>query len=82
VGLAIGPLEAEIDEACLVRMQRKAVSRKTLAQNRQRSLGAEEVLERHNKIVGISDQGTSPLQPWTHHCREPFIQHMVQEDIR
>ena len=25
VGLAIGPLEAEIDEACLVRMQRKPV---------------------------------------------------------
>ena len=34
VGLAIGPLETEIDEACLVLMQRKAVSCKTLAQNR------------------------------------------------
>jgi hypothetical protein len=82
VGLAIGPLEAEIDEACLVRMQRKPVSFKTLAQHRQRPLGAEEVLKRHDQIVGIPDKDTSPLQPWTHHCLEPFVQHMVQEDIR
>ena len=56
----IGSFEAVVDEACLVGMQRKTVSRKTLAQNSQDPLGAEEVLERHHKIIGISDKGTSP----------------------
>src|ERR1700679_2447722 len=78
----IRAFEAEVDEACLVGMQRKAVSRKTLAQNSQNPFGAEEVLERHHKIVGISDKGTSPLEPWPHLRLEPFIQHIVQVDVR
>jgi len=48
VAHAVGPLEAKVDEACLVGMQRQAVSRKTLAQHGQDPLGAEEVLKRHH----------------------------------
>ena len=82
VGLAIGPFEAEIDKACLVRMQHEAVSCKTLAQNSQRSLGTEEILKSHHEIVGVSNKDTSPFQPWPHHCLEPIIQHMMQKDVR
>ena len=78
----IWPLEAEVDEACLLGMQRKAIPCKTLTQNGQDPFGAEEVLERHYKIIGIPDKGTSPLEPRPHLCFESFIQHMVQIDVR
>jgi hypothetical protein len=78
VGLSIGSLEAEVDEASLGRMQSKSVSAKTLAQYIQNSLGAVEVFKRHDEIVGIPDKDTSPLEPWPHLSFEPFIQHMMQ----
>ena len=82
VAHSIRSLEAEVDEACLLGMQCKAIPRKTLAQHSQNPLGAEEVLERHHKIIGIPDKGTSPLESWPHLGFEPFIQHMVQINVR
>ena len=66
VAHAMGPFEAEVDEACLVGVQREAVSRKTLAQHCQRPFGAEEILKSHDKVVGISDKDTSPLKSRLH----------------
>ncbi len=55
VVLSVGSLEAEVDKASLVGMQSKPVSRKTLAQYIQNSLGAVEVFKRHDEIIGIPD---------------------------
>ena|ERR1700751_2247568 len=81
VARSVGSLEAEVDEASLVGMQSKSVSRKTFAQHIQNSFRAEKVFERHDEIVSIPDKDTSPLEPWPHHRFEPFIQHMMQVNV-
>src|SRR5215471_16390102 len=68
---------AEIDEARLVGMERKPISRKSPAQNSEDPLGVEDILECHHGIVSEADNGTSPLEPWSHLKFEPFIQHVV-----
>ena len=73
---------AEINEARLVGMECKSVPCKALTQNAKDPLGIEEVLERHHGIVSEADQGTSPLETWPHLELEPFIQHVVQENVR
>src|ERR1700736_1396422 len=78
----IWSVAAEIDEPRLVGMEREPKPCKTLAQDAEDPLGIEEVLERHHGIVSEADKGTSPLEPWPHLELEPFIQHMVQEDVR
>jgi hypothetical protein len=45
------------------------------------SLGVAEVRERHNGIVGKPDKGAVPCEPRTHLALEPFIQHVMQEDV-
>src|SRR5499427_4382433 len=82
VVLAIWSVAAEIDEACLVGMERELVPSETLAQNVQNPLGVLEVRERHHGVVGESDKGTSPLEPRFHLVLEPLIQHMMQENVR
>src|SRR5262245_24379206 len=82
VVLAIWSVAAEIDEACLVGVERELVPSKTLAQNVQNPFGILGVRERHNGIVGESDKGIFSLQTWFHHVLEPLIQHMVQENVR
>ena len=79
--LVIWSVTAEIDEACLVGMERELVPSKTLAQNIQNPLGILEVRERHDGVVGESDKGTSPPKPRFHLVLEPLIQHMMQEDV-
>src|SRR5437870_13772465 len=66
VVLAIWSFEAEINEACLVGMQRELVPSKTLAQNVEDPLRVAEVCERHHSIVGEPDKGTFPLQARLH----------------
>ena len=73
---------AEINEARLVGMECESISCKTLAQYAEDPLGIEELLERHHGIIGEPNKGTSPLEPWTHFELEPFIQHVVQENVR
>jgi len=73
---------AEIDETRLVGMERKPIPCKSLAQYTENPLGLEEVLERHYGIVSEADKGTSSLETWPHLELEPFIQHVVQENVR
>ena len=52
--------DAEVDEACLVGVEREPVPRKTLAQHGQDPCGILEMLEGHHQVIGVPDQGTSP----------------------
>ena len=45
-------------------------------------LGIVVVLERHHKVIGKPNQGTRSRHAGSHLLLEPFIQHMVQEDVR
>ena len=58
---AVWSVPAEVDEACLVGMERELVPSKTLAQNVQNPLGILEIRERHYGIVGETDKGTFPF---------------------
>jgi hypothetical protein len=73
---------AEIDEARLVGMERESIPRKALAQYAEDPLGVEEILERHHGIIGEPNKGTSSLETWPHLELDPFIQHVMQENVR
>jgi hypothetical protein len=73
---------AEIDEARLVGMECESVPCKSLTQNAKDPLGIEEVLERQHGIISEADKGTSPLETWPHLELKPFVQHVVQENVR
>src|SRR4051812_15533942 len=79
---ALRPLEAEVDEARLVGMEREPIPGKTLAQYSQDPRGIGKGLESHHEIVGVPDKAGSPLQAWSDRVFEPHIQHMVQVDVR
>jgi hypothetical protein len=79
VVLAIWSVAAEIDEACLVGMERELVPSKTLAQYIQNPLGILEVRKRHHGVIGKTDKGTLSPEAWVHLILEPLIQHMMQE---
>src|SRR6516162_5986956 len=81
----VGPIwsvVAEIDEPRLGGMKRDPIPRKALTQDAKDPLGIENILERHHGIVSEADKGTSPLETWSHLRLKPFIQHMVQENVR
>src|SRR5215831_9984840 len=80
VVLAIWSVAAEIDEACLVGMERELVPSKTLAQYVQNPPGILDVCERHHGVISKTDKGTVPLEPRFHLVLEPLIQHMMQEN--
>ncbi len=79
---ALCRLWAEIDEACLVGMEREPKSCKTLAQDCQDALGVDDVVERHDRIVGEPGKGAFPFEARPHLGFEPFVQHIVQKDVR
>ena len=79
---SIWPVVAEIDEARLVGMECKSIPCKTLAQYVENPFGIEEILERHHGIIGKPDKGTSPLETWPHLKLKPFIQHVMQKNVR
>src|SRR5690348_3486284 len=79
---AISPLWAEIDDTCLVRVEREPKASKTLAQHRQDALSVDNVVERHDRVVSEADKGAIPLETRPHLGLEPFVQHVVQEDVR
>src|SRR5262245_15080131 len=78
----IWPVIAEIDEVRLVGMQLEAIPRKSHAQNAKDPLGIEVILECHHGIISKADKGTSARKPWPHLVLEPFLQHVVQENVR
>jgi len=63
-------------------MERKPKPSKTPTQNRQDTLGVVNVGERHDRVVSVSGQGAIPGKARSHLGLEPFVQHMVQENIR
>jgi putative tryptophan/tyrosine transport system substrate-binding protein len=67
--------------AIRLRMERKPIPCKSLAQYAEDPLGIEHVLERHDGIVSEADKGTSPFEARPHIVLKPFIQHMVKEDV-
>ena len=73
---------AEVDEPRLVGMKREPKPFETLAQDRQDALGVDDVVERHDRIVGEPDEETFPVEARLHLGLEPFVQHVVQEDVR
>ena len=77
----IWPVAAEIDEARLARMEYESIPCKSLAQNAEDPLGIDEVFESHHGVVSESDKDTSPLEARPHLELEPFIQHVVQENV-
>src|SRR3982751_4825080 len=62
---ALRPLEAEVDEARLVGMEREPIPGKTLAQNSQDPRGIGKGLESHHEIVGVPDKAGSSFQAWS-----------------
>jgi hypothetical protein len=76
------PLWAEVDEARLVGVEGKSIPRETLAQDRQHTFGVDDVIERHQCIVGEPGKGALPSETRFHLDLEPFVQHVVQEDVR
>src|ERR1700730_14734791 len=81
----VGPIwsvVAEIDEARLVGMESESIPSKALAQYVEDPFGIEEILECHHGIIGEPNKGTSPLETWSHLEPEPFIQHVMQENVR
>jgi len=52
-----------------------------LAKDRPHAFGVINVVERHQR-VGKPDKDALPSQTRFHHGLEPFVQHMVREDVR
>src|SRR5262249_19788728 len=63
-------------------MERQPIPCKPLAQHTKDAFGVKHILERHDGIIGEADKGTSACKPWSHLVLEPFVQHVVQEDVR
>ena len=79
---ATWPLGSEVNEACLVGMEREPVPLKPLPQHFQDPFGVVVVLERHHEVISEPDQGTEPRHTRLHLVPEPLVQHMVQVDVR
>jgi hypothetical protein len=62
-------------------MQHEPKPRKTLAQHRQDALGVDNVVERHDRIIGEPDKGAVPRKARSHLRLEPFVKHIVQENV-
>ena len=63
-------------------MEGESIPCETLAQDRQHAFGVDDVVERHQRVVGEPDKGARPSETRLHLGLEPFVQHMVQEDVR
>ena len=79
---ALSSLWAEVDEARLVGVEGESIPSEALAKDRQHPFGVIDVVERHQRVVGEPDNDALPSQTRFHHGLEPFVQHMVQEDVR
>src|SRR3954453_22062901 len=78
----LSSLWAEVDEARLVGMEGESIPSEALAKNRQHAFGIIDIVERHQRVVGEPDKDALPSQTRFHRSLEPFVQHMVQEDVR
>ena len=79
---ALSFLWAEVDEARLIGMEGKSIACETFAQNRQHAFGVDNIVERHQRVIGVADKGALSSETRPHHGLEPLVQHMVQKDVR
>src|SRR5215212_11148227 len=78
----LSSLWVEVDEARLVGVEGKSIPSEALAKDRQHAFGVIDVVERHQRVVGEPDKDALPFQTRFHRGLKPFVQHMVQEDVR
>ena len=79
---ALSSLWAEVDEARLVGVEGESIPCEALAKDRPHAFGVINVVERHQRVVSKPDKGAPPSQTRFHLSLEPFVQHVVQEDVR
>lgn len=72
----------EVDEPGLGRAEREPVPAKPLAQDVKHSPGISFGLKEEQRIISVPHEPTPPPHAQRDHSLEPFIQHMVQKDIR
>src|SRR6516162_1166732 len=69
----LGSLWAEVDEARLVRMEGESIPCEPLAEDRQNAFGVDDVVERHQRVVGKPDKGALPSQTRFHLSLERLL---------
>ena len=74
--------EPEVYEAGLGRMESKPLPIESLAQHVKQSPACEMVPKGDHRILGVSNQLAAAPVPRSHHTLEPFVQHIVQVDVR
>src|SRR3954463_967645 len=79
---ALSLLWAEVDEARLIGVEGQSIPSEALAQDRQHAFGIIDIIERHQRVISVPDKDAFPSQTRFHHALEPFVQHMVQKDVR
>src|SRR5271165_7358488 len=77
---AAGPLERH--QTSLLRVDRQAVFLKALGQHVHHPSGIFLTGKAHDEVVRVADQERAPLEARLDLPLEPFVQHVVQEDVR
>lgn len=72
--MCLRPSRAKVDETRLVGVERKPEPSKTFVQHCQDTLGVDDVVERHERIVSVAGNGTVPAETRAHLSLEPFVQ--------
>jgi hypothetical protein len=80
LGVACGQA-AEGHQAGLGRLSREGALRQALDQHLLAAVGIGLVLETHDEVINVAQQGGVPLQPWLHDPLAPQIQHVVQGEV-
>ena len=80
---AVAPAELrpEVDEPRLGRVEREPVPAEPLSQDVKHPPGVPFGLEEEQRVIGIPHEPARSPHPRGGHCLEPFIQHMVQENV-
>ena len=80
--LPLRAFEPEVYEAGLGRMEREPEPLKPLTQHGKQPLAGPEVLKGYHRVVSIANQLAPAFQLRLCRHLEPFIQHVVQVDVR
>jgi hypothetical protein len=72
----------ESHQTSLVRVEAKAVFGESLRQYLQNPTGILLQLEHHDEVIGKTDQMRRPMQPGLDLCLKPFVQYLVEVDVR
>jgi len=75
----IGPRKG--NQACFIRVKRKAKSLHPLPEYLHHSIGVATKLECNDEVIRVADELRSTLEPWFHLPLEPKVQHVMKIDI-